>query len=145
MNLFKWTKNLKPVFPNAIEKFFGKKIDDQSASNEAIGTIPSVNINDKDKAFEVSVAVPGLDKKDIKLEVQNNCLVISSEKQYEKEESEGQWMRKEYGYASFQRMFMLPDNADPEKIDASLKSGILKIKVGKNKQLEAKRRTIAVG
>lgn len=144
MDLFKWTKNLKPNFPNVVEKFFGKRIDDQVSSSEEIATIPAVNISNKNKAFEVSVAVPGLDKKDIKLEVRDNCLIISSEKQYQKEENEGQWIRKEYGYSSFQRMFQLPDNSDPERIEASMKNGILRIKVGKLKGLESKTKAIEV-
>lgn len=144
MDLFKWTKNLKPKFPNVIEKFFGRKIDGQASASEAIATVPSVNITDKNKAFEVSVAVPGLDKKDVKLEVKGHCLIISSEKQYEKEENEGNWMRREFGYASFQRMFQIPENADPDQIDASMKNGILKIKVGKLKGHEPNNKAIAV-
>ena len=144
MDLFKWTNNLKPKFPNVIEKFFGRKIDDQANATEAVATIPSVNITDKNKAFEVSVAVPGLDKKDVKLEVKDQCLIISSEKQYEKEENEGNWMRREFGYTSFQRMFQLPYNADPDHIDASMKNGVLKIKVGKLKGYEASKKMISV-
>ena len=49
MDLFKWTKNLKPKFPNVVEKFFGKKIDDQISDTEAIASVPSVNISDKGK------------------------------------------------------------------------------------------------
>ncbi|MBL3657657.1 Hsp20/alpha crystallin family protein [Fulvivirga sediminis] len=142
MNLFKWTKNLKPVYQNVIGKLIGKQ-NNKNSSEEA-GLVPSVNIDDKDKAFEASVAVPGVDKKDIKLKVENNCLIISSEKEYHQEENEGHWMRKQYGYASFQRIFMLPANADPEKIDASIKNGLLTIRVGKNKNLESTRKIIAV-
>lgn len=144
MDLFKWTKNIKPKFPNVVEEFFGKKIDDQASGSEEIASVPTVNINDKGQTFEVSLAVPGMDKKDIKLEVKDNCLVVSSEKQYEKEENEGNWMRREYGYASFQRMFQLPENADPEYIDASMKNGVLKIKVGKIKGKEENKKAIEI-
>lgn len=144
MDLFKWTKNIKPKFPNVIEKFFGRKINDGTTRNESIATVPAVNITDKNKAFEVTVAVPGLDKKDVKLEVKEQCLIISSEKQYEKEDNEGNWMRREFGYASFQRMFQLPDYADPDHIDASMKNGVLKIKVGKRIGYEANKKMISV-
>ncbi|MEQ9300951.1 MAG: Hsp20/alpha crystallin family protein [Cyclobacteriaceae bacterium] len=127
-----------------IEKFLGRKIDEQVATTELIATVPSVNITDKNRTFEVSVAVPGLDKKDIKLEVKDQHLIIFSEKQYEKEENEGNWMRREFGYASFQRMFQLPDNADPDQIDASMKNGVLKIKVGKLNGHDSGRKTISV-
>jgi HSP20 family protein len=134
MDLFKWTKNIKPKFPNIVENFFGKKIDDEVKDVEAVATVPSVNIEDKKKAFEVSLALPGVDKKDVNIEIVDDKLVISSEKQYQNEESDGNWMRKEYGYASFQRIFQLPENSNPDKIDASMKKGVLKISVGKLKE-----------
>ena len=96
-----------------------------------MATIPSVNIADADKAFEVNIALPGMDKKDIKIEIQNNCLVISSEKQYNSEEKDKNFMRREFGYASFQRMFELPENADADKVQANLKNGVLTLKVAK--------------
>jgi len=134
MSLFKWKSSDKPVFPNIIEKFFGKKITDTVAKYEDVATVPSVNISDNQKSFEINIAVPGLKKKDIKIEVQDDCLVISSEKQYKNEEKSKNWIRKEYGYASFQRIFQLPENANPEKIKAKMKKGILQITVGKNEQ-----------
>lgn len=127
-----------------LRNFLVKKIDDQASGSEEIASVPTVNINDKGKTFEVSLAAPGMDKKDIKLEVKDNCLVVSSEKQYEKEENDGNWMRREYGYASFQRMFQLPENADPEHVDASMKNGVLKIKVGKIKGKEENKKAIEI-
>lgn len=144
MKLFKWETNNKLKFPNIIEKFFGKNISDGTAKNMDVATIPSVNISDANKAFEVSVALPGLDKKDVKVEIQNNCLLISSEKQYENEEKKKNWIRREYGYASFQRMFQLPEGADPEKIQAEMKNGILNIKVAKLPGYESKIKQIAI-
>ncbi|MFW5726740.1 MAG: Hsp20/alpha crystallin family protein, partial [bacterium] len=91
-----------------MEKFLGSRIDDHTDEAEVIATVPSVNIADKNKAFEVSVALPGMEKKDVQIEVEGDCLVISSQKQFTKEEGEGRWMRREYGYASFQRIFQLP-------------------------------------
>ncbi len=145
MKLFKWNiSDLKPKFPNIIEKFFGKKITDGVHKDEEVSVVPSVNIADAEKAFEVSVALPGLDKKDVKIEVQNGCLVISSEKQYEKEEKDKNWMRKEYGYASFQRIFQLPDSADQDKIQAVMKNGILNISVAKKKDYIDNKKQISI-
>ena len=142
MKLFKWTKNLKPKFPNIVENFFGKKIDDEVGHDELVATVPSVNIKDKKKSFEVSLALPGVDKGDVNVEVIDDRLVISSQKQYEKEESDGNWMRKEFGYASFQRVFQLPENSNPDDIDASMKNGVLKISIGKLKEGSPTKRKI---
>ena len=99
MDLFKWTKNLKPRFPNVIERFFGNDIGDRSLVTGAIATVSSVNVSDKSKAFEVSV-IPSLDKKGTSVAVRDHRLIVSSEKQYEKEENEVYRMRREFGYAS---------------------------------------------
>jgi HSP20 family protein len=145
MKLFKWNiSDIKPKFPNIVEKFFGKKITDDIAHNEEVATIPSVNIADENKAFEVSVALPGLDKKDVKIEIQNDCLIVSSEKKYEKEEKNKNWMRREFGYASFQRIFQLPESADQDKVQAEMKNGVLTIKVAKKKEYIDNKKLIAI-
>ena len=145
MKLFKWfISDIKPKFPNVVEKFFGKKITDDTSHNEEVATVPSVNIADENKAFEVSVALPGLDKKDVKIEIKNDCLIVSSEKKYEKEEKNKNWMRREYGYASFQRMFQLPESADQNKVQAEMKNGVLSIKVAKKKDYIENKKQIAI-
>lgn len=132
MKLFKWNiTDIKPKFPNIVEKFLGKKITDEASKDQEVSVIPSVNIADADKAFDLSVALPGLDKKDVKIEIQHDFLIVSSEKQYEKEEKNKNWMRREYGYASFQRMFQLPEDADQDQVQAEMKNGVLSIKVAK--------------
>ncbi|MFN4122717.1 MAG: Hsp20/alpha crystallin family protein [Flavobacteriales bacterium] len=145
MKLFKWNiSDIKPKFPKIVEKFFGKKISDATGPNEEIASVPLVNIADEDSAFEVNVALPGLDKKDIKIEIQNDCLVIFSEKKYEKEEKNKNWMRREYGYASFQRIFQLPESADQNKVQAEMKNGVLTIKVAKKKDYLEKKKYISI-
>ena len=144
MKLFKWNPDVKPKFPAIIEKFIGKKITNESSDGQVVSTVPSVNISDENKAFEVNIALPGLDKKDVKLEIKDNCLIISSEKQYEKEDRNKDWMRKEYGYASFQRMFQLPESADNDKVLAEMKNGILSVKIAKKEGFVENKIQIAI-
>ena len=145
MKLCKWNiTDIKPKFPNIVEKFLGKQITDEASNDQEVSIVPSVNIADANKAFEVNVALPGLDKKDVKIEVQNDCLIVSSEKQYENEEKNKNWMRREYGYASFQRMFQLPEAADEDKIHAEMKNGVLSIKVAKKAGYIENKKQIAI-
>lgn len=145
MKLFKWNiQDIKPKFPNIVEKFFGKKITDEASKNQDVSVVPSVNIADANKAFELSVALPGIDKQDVKIEVQNNCLIVSSEKQYENEEKNKNWMRREYAYASFQRMFQLPEGADHDEIQAEMNNGVLSIKVAKKKGYTENKKQITI-
>ena len=90
------------------------------ATPEAIETRP---------AFEVELSVPGLDKKDVSIEVQNDCLIVSSKKEYRNETKDKQYSRREYAYTAFRRVFKLPQNADIDRIKASMKNGILSIRV----------------
>jgi len=131
MDIQKWKTKLKPKFPTVIENLFGRNIDRLKNSDESLTTLPSVNVEDANKAFEVSVALPGLDKKDVRIEVKDDVLSIRSEKQYSHEENRKSYIRKEFGYAAFQRMFQLPPDADPEKVQADMKNGLLHIKVAK--------------
>ena len=71
-------------------------------------TLPAVNIKEEEKSFEIEVAVPGLAKKDIKINVENNVLTISSEKKEDKGETKDNYTRKEYSYKAFSRSFNLP-------------------------------------
>ncbi len=145
MKLFKWNiADIKPKFPNIVEKFLGKKITDEASDEQEISVVPSVNIAEADKAFEINVALPGLDKKDVKIEIQNGCLIVSSEKQYEKEDKKKNWMRREYGYAAFQRMFQLPEGVDQDKIQAEMKNGVLSIKVAKKAGYIENKKLIAI-
>lgn len=139
MKLFKWDSNMLPKFPNIIEKFFGK-----THHNEDISSLPSVNITDENKAFEVNVALPGLEKKDVKVEIQDNCLIVSSEKEYENEEKDKNWMRREYAYASFKRVFELPESADHESVLAEMKNGVLAIKIAKKPGYESSKKIIDI-
>jgi HSP20 family protein len=130
----------KPALSGLMEQFFGKK----ASKEDDMAMLPSVNISENDNSFDVSVAVPGFDKNDIKVDVVDNCLVISSEKEFDKKENNKKWVRHEYGYTSFERVFELPESADPESIQAEMKHGILKIRISKKPGYESRRKVIEV-
>ncbi|RME96268.1 MAG: hypothetical protein D6772_12110, partial [Bacteroidetes bacterium] len=74
MKLFKWKTNFKPKFPRFVEKWFGHRIGQDSSADESVSTLPSVNIEEAEKAFEVAVALPGVDKKDVQVEIEDGIL-----------------------------------------------------------------------
>lgn len=102
---------------------------------------PLVNISERKEDYLVSLAAPGLQKKDFKIDVEGNLLTISCELEDTVEEKEEKFSRKEYGYSSFERSFTLPDEVNKEKIDARYNDGILEIKLPKKE--EAKKLTIS--
>jgi HSP20 family protein len=102
-------------------------------------SMPAVNVHEDEDAFEVELAAPGMKKDDFKVEVENNQLIISSEKKEEKKDQEGNYTRKEFNYQSFCRTFSLPENAvDGDKIKASYKDGILNISIPKKEEARPK-------
>lgn len=97
-------------------------------------TLPAVNIIETDSAFELEMAIPGMDKKDFKIELEHGTLIISAQREIKNEEQSenSKYTRKEFSYHSFKRAFNLPENAvNDTEINASYKEGILHICVPK--------------
>ena len=92
-----------------------------------------MNLKETDTQLEVELAAPGMKREDFKVEIDNNMLMISSEKEEEKEEKnkKDNYVRKEFNYQSFYRSFYLPDTVDENKIEANYKNGILHVMIAK--------------
>jgi HSP20 family protein len=90
---------------------------------------PTLDVGASDKEYTISVELPGVDEKEIQLELSNNTLKIKGEKKQEKEEKEKNYYRMERSYGSFQRVLSLPEDADQEKINATYKNGIMEIAI----------------
>jgi HSP20 family protein len=119
-----------PVIPTIFDDFFR----DWSSSNfsRTNTTLPAVNIKEDDEQFLVKVAVPGMDKKDFNINLDNNILTIQSEKEVENNDENENYTRKEYSYQSFRRSFTLPKNVvDSDKIEANYVNGELQIIIPK--------------
>ncbi|NVJ89988.1 MAG: Hsp20/alpha crystallin family protein [Flavobacteriaceae bacterium] len=119
-----------PVLSNVFNDLF----NGLSTSNfsDVNSTLPAVNIKENEDEYEVLVAVPGMDKKDFKIDLDNDLLTISSEKKDEIEDVKDNYTRKEYSYLSFRRSFRMPENVvDRDKIEATYKNGELKITIPK--------------
>jgi HSP20 family protein len=101
---------------------------------------PLVNILENEKEYQIEVASPGLDKQDFKVEVDNDILVISSEKEEEKEEERSNYKRKEFSFRSFSRSFQLPEGVFSDKIKAAYEEGVLKLVLPKKEKTVMKPR-----
>jgi HSP20 family protein len=107
--------------------------------------VPAVNIKETEKNYEVELAVPGYDKKDFNITLDNGILTISAEKKEETEKKEDNYTRREFGYTSFSRSFNLPENVSEEDVQARYENGVLKLVVAKKDQTSAKpKKAIAI-
>lgn len=93
--------------------------------------IPAVDIAEKDKSFDITVELPGMEEKDIQIRLANGNLVISGEKKDEKEETRKDYHLSERHYGSFERIFSLPKGVDVDHIEASFSKGVLAISLPK--------------
>jgi len=98
---------------------------------DKVSTVPSVNVTEADKEYKISVAAPGLQKDDFKVNVDGNMITISAERSTRSEEKEEKFTRKEYNYTSFSRTFTLPDNVMADKIEARYENGELMLMLPK--------------
>lgn len=97
---------------------------------------PAVDIVDKDNAYEITADLPGLDEKDIEVQVVNGNLTIKGEKHEEKEEKRKDYFLQERHFGSFQRSFGIPEGVDADKIEASFKKGVLTVTLPKKTEAQ---------
>ncbi len=92
---------------------------------------PAVDLHETADSFLISLDLPGMDQKDIKVDVQKGRLTISGERRNEHMENEGMFKRVERSYGSFERSFQLPQNVDDDKVQARFENGVLEVLVPK--------------
>ena len=135
------TNGRSEIMPSIWNNFFNTDLFNWDNNFVDSGnSIPAVNIKEKPDSFLVEMAAPGMDKKDFKIEIDGSALTISSEKQNEKEEKDGEnYNRKEFSYQSFYRTFHLPKEVvNADKIQAKYENGILKLEIPKREEAKQK-------
>jgi HSP20 family protein len=100
--------------------------------------MPAVNIKEDEKKYTLELAVPGIDRKDLKIDINEDVLTISSESSNEKEENKDGYKRKEFSFASFCRSFYIPENVNRDSIEANYKDGILTVGLPKQEEDKSK-------
>lgn len=101
-------------------------------SNEGVsGFVPVVNTREGESAFHIDVDLPGVQKDDIKVDVEKDVLTISGERKTKDEVKEEDYYKVETSFGKFTRSFTLPDNADIENIEAKSLDGVLEVVVPK--------------
>jgi HSP20 family protein len=103
---------------------------------------PALNVAENEQNFTITAELPGVNKEDVSLTIENGVLTISGEKKREEEHKDKAWHRVERVYGSFQRSLTLPKGVDGEHADATFKDGVLTVVLPKSEQ--AKPRTLKV-
>ena len=101
--------------------------------------MPSMDVTETDKQIEITAELPGLEEKDVQVNLADNVLTIRGEKKAEKEEKDKNYRLVERSYGSFVRSLQLPDGVDANAIKASIDKGVLKVTVPKPAPAQAKK------
>ena len=103
------------------------------------GNLPAVDIVERDKAYEISAELPGLDEKDIEVTVQDGTVTIRGARQKETEEKKQDNYYHERSYGAFARTLMLPAGVDADRVKATFKKGVLEVHLPKAKEAKGKK------
>jgi HSP20 family protein len=106
---------------------------------------PAVDIAEDDKEYTIKAELPGINKEDVKVTVENGVLSISGERKSEKEEKDKKYHRIERTYGSFVRTFTLPEGTAGDKMNAEFKDGVLKLHLPKDEKAKPKTVEVKIG
>jgi HSP20 family protein len=139
MNIVKWDPFRTLLdFPR-----LGHSFETDNPSERVRSWAPVVDIYENDEhGVVIRAELPGVDKQDVSVGVENGVLTLAGERKTDKELEEGTAYRRERFHGSFRRSFSLPDEVDTDQIAASFKDGVLEIRLPKSER--AKPRKIEV-
>jgi HSP20 family protein len=121
-----------------------RDIDNLWRRDFGFAVTPAIDIVEKDDAYEVTAELPGLDAKNVDLQLADGVLTIKGEKKEEKEEKTKDRYVSERRYGSFRRSLQVPTSVDADKIEASYKSGVLTVTLPKSAESQKQQKTIPI-
>ena len=142
----KIVRKSNPWLPSIMDELFPENRLD--SINYERFSIPLVNIKEDFSTFVIELAVPGLKKEDIAIEVEKNLLKVSSKKTSEEEKTEDKegvkFTRTQFNFSSFERSFTLPELINVDKIQATYDHGIVSIELPKVEEAKNIKRMVEI-
>lgn len=147
-SLVRWNPR-GPLFRSGMSRLFDEAFNDflapMSTANEALGTdwVPAVDIREDADKLVFSAEIPGLDRDQIEITLEDQVLTLRGERKFERDEEHDNYHRIERAYGKFSRSFRLPTNVDTSAAKASFDNGILEVELPKAE--DAKPRKLEIG
>ena len=143
MTLVKWnpTRSLITDFDRIFDSMF---THDSPRLSSAQSCMPAVDVTETETEFLLSADMPGLDKKDMSIDIHDGVITIKGESAIDNEKSTDDYRIRERQLGSFNRSFRLPDNVNEVKVAAKFKNGVLKITLPKAKEVLPEGRRIKI-
>jgi HSP20 family protein len=146
-NLRREIDRLFEDFPFAWRRPIGRTVFDVEPfwrGELSFGKAPAVDIADREKEYEITAELPGMDEKNIDVKFAEGVLTIKGEKSEEKEEKKKDYYLSERRFGSFQRSFQVPASVDADKIEASFSNGVLTVVLPKSPEAQKREKKIAI-
>jgi HSP20 family protein len=140
-----WYRDLDDM-RNRMSRYFGDGFD-LEPGGEAIGWSPAVDVVENEKTITLTAELPGLNKDQVQVSVDNGVLSIRGEKRSERKEEDkaNKYHMWERTYGSFERSFTVPTSVDASRITADFRDGVLTVELPKSSEAKIKGRTIPIG
>lgn len=123
-------------FSTLVDRFFNDSLARSGGS--ASYFVPRVDVLENEKSYEVHVAVPGMNKEDFKVDLNEGVLTVSGERKFSHENKNGDVHTVETEYGTFSRSFRIPEDVDGSKISAKYNNGILEVNIPKDEKKAVK-------
>lgn len=105
---------------------------------DTVGTMPAVNIKETEDEFILEFAAPGYKKSDFNIETKEGSLIVKGVKEQNATDNGAAYTKREFSYASFSRVFELPETVNEDKISATYSDGILSLELPKKEEAKPK-------
>ncbi len=135
-------REMDRIFEDMSSEPAGRSLLPQAWGRDVV--MPDIDEIEDDKAFHVSIELPGMDEKDIDITLSGRLLTIRGEKKEDEKEEGKDYYRRERSYGAFRRTLELPGEVDESKIEASFRKGILRIELPKTEEAQEKIKHIVV-
>lgn len=129
-------------FQNEMERMMSGSFPAFREAEDLFDYTPPCDLSETDKEYSLKVDLPGIEKKDVKIEVEGSRLTVSGERREEKDEKTAKRHYQETSYGSYLRSIELPQVIDEKSVKAQFKDGVLTVTIPKNKPSNAK--TVAI-
>ena len=133
------------VFDKMLETNFPEVIDQVGVTPYSNSAYPKVNVYEYDDKVGIVAEIPGLSKKQIKVDVEDNILTISGDKHSVWDDAKAKVLRRELKQSSFKRSFTLGELLDGDDISANFKDGVLSIEIPKSVPEKPKKHSVNIG
>jgi len=133
--------NLFNQFNDEMNRYFS--LTRTGAANQEHDWMPAVDIREEDKQYLLTADIPGVNRKDIEITLEEGVLTVKGERNTETDVSEAGYRRRERTHGTFMRQFTLPDTVNATSISATAKDGVLEITIPKQDKPEARKITVS--